>query len=151
MCGAAMLVPLYDDQVPWLDGTEERISAPGAVTSGFSCCEIGVGPLDEKPAMTPLFVEAATVIACGVLPGEPTDPRPKSSKSLPAATTGTTPAAAAPWSARTTRSRDGSISGSPSERLITFMPSATAASIAAAISGELPSRPNPGVGTVSAL
>ena len=48
-------------------------------------------------------------------------------------------------------SREGETSGSPSERLITFIPSATAASIAAVIWAELPSRPNPGVGIVSAL
>jgi hypothetical protein len=49
-------------------------------------------------------------------------------------------------------SREGSISGSPIERLITSMPSATAASIAATISGELPSRPtSASVGIVSAL
>ena len=48
-------------------------------------------------------------------------------------------------------SRDGSTSGSPSERLITFIPSATAASIAAAISAEFPSSPKLGVGIVSAL
>ena len=28
------------------------MSTPGAVTSGFICSEIGVGPLDEKPAIT---------------------------------------------------------------------------------------------------
>jgi hypothetical protein len=44
-------------------------------------------------------------------------------------------------SAVTTTSRDGSTSGSPSERLITFIPSATAWSMAAAISGAFPSRP----------
>ena len=45
----------------------------------------------------------------------------------------------------------GSTSGSPIERLMTFIPSATAWSIALAISGELPSRPKSAVGTVSAL
>jgi hypothetical protein len=42
-------------------------------------------------------------------------------------------------------------SGSPIERLRTSMPSRTAASIAAAISGALPSSPKSGVGIVSAL
>ena len=96
-------------------------------------------------------VDAATVIAPDASPGEPIEPRPNSSKSFPAATTGTTPAAAAPFSACTTMSRDGSISGSPIERLMTFIPSATACSIAFAISGAFPSRPTPGVGMVSAL
>jgi hypothetical protein len=65
--------------------------------------------------------------------------------------TGTTPARAAPSIALTTMSRAGSISGSPSERLITSIPSATAASIAAVISAALPSRPKFGVVIVSAL
>ena len=43
----------------------------------------------------------------------------------------------------------GVISGSPSERLITFIPSSTAASIPATISAELPSSPNCPVGIVS--
>jgi hypothetical protein len=47
-------------------------------------------------------------------------------------------------------SRLESISGSPIERLMTSMPSFTAASIAAAISGAFPSRPTfDAVGTVS--
>ena len=115
---------------------------------------MGVGPAAENPAISGVApdVTAPTVIASSALPGEESDPRPKSSKSLPAATTGTTPAAAAPSSARATRSRDGSISGSPSERLITSMPSPTAASIAATISGALPLSPRPdSVGVVSAL
>ena len=48
-------------------------------------------------------------------------------------------------------SRCGATSGSPIERLTTFIPSATAWSIAFAISGEFPSSPKPDVGTVSAL
>src|SRR5919109_1203689 len=45
-------------------------------------------------------------------------------------------------------SREGVISGSPSERLITFIPSRTACSIPATISGELPSSPKGPVDTV---
>ncbi len=98
------------------------------------------------------LVTAATVIAFSDVPGEDSEPRPNSSKSFPAATTGTTPAAAAASRASATRSRDGSISGSPIERLITSMPSATAASIAATSSGAFPSRPtSASVGTLSAL
>src|SRR5205814_6169091 len=41
-----------------------------------------------------LFETAATEIASGAVPGEPTDPSPQSSRSLPAEITGTTPAAA---------------------------------------------------------
>ena len=43
-----MLVPLSVVQVPSRRGTDERIATPGAVTSGFSWSEIGVGPPDEK-------------------------------------------------------------------------------------------------------
>ena len=96
-------------------------------------------------------VDAAAVMASGALPGEPTEPLPSASPSFPAAMHGTTPASAAPSIAFTTMSRDCSISGSPSERLITSMPSATACSIAFAISGALPSSPKLGVGIVSAL
>ena len=154
-CGAAMLVPESVAYSP--RGAAERIPDPGAETSGFSCSESGVGPLEENDEITSSapprdVVTAPTVIALGVAPGEPTDPRPNSSKSLPAETTGTTPARAAASSALTTMSRDGSISGSPSDMLITSIPSATAASIAATSSGELPSRPtSASVGIVSAL
>ena len=140
-----MLVPSHACQR--FDGTEERTSTPGAVTSGFGRSETGVGPADEKEATTSgrvppaPTVDAAVVIAAGALAGEPIEPEPPSPKSLPAATTGTTPAAAALSRARTTMSRRGSTSGSPIERLITFIPSAAAWSIAFAISGELPSRP----------
>ena len=150
-----MLVP--DSVVYESPGAAEKIETPGALTSGLRRSESGVGPLEENEATTssgPLRdVETApTVIASGAEPGEPIDPRPKSLKSLPAATTETTPARAAAASACTTMSRDGSISGSPSDMLITSMPSATAASIAAASSGELPSRPtSASVGMVSAL
>ena len=104
--------------------------------SGLSRSDSGVGPAELKsarvlPPDASGLVTAATVIALSAVPGEISDPPPNSSKSFPAATTGTTPAAAAASSARATMSRDGSISGSPSERLITSMPSDTAASIAA--------------------
>src|SRR5262245_26654371 len=141
-----MLVPLKDAQVPLLGGTDEVMSTPGAATSGFIASEIGVGPLLENPAIASCFVTAAAVIAFDAVPGESTLPRPKSSKSLPAATTGTTPASAAALMAATARSRDGSISASPSDRLITSMPSLTAASIPAAISGAFPFRPKFSVG-----
>src|SRR6266487_3423694 len=103
-----MLVPLKRSQRPNEAGTEERMFPPGALTSGFICSETGVGPLEEKFSIVRVFEAAPTVIDCAAEPGEPTDPKPKSSNSFPAATTGTTPAAAAPLSAATTRSRDGS-------------------------------------------
>jgi hypothetical protein len=69
-----MLVPLNSPNVPSLAGIDERIPTPGALTSGFICSDIGVGPADEKPAMTLRESAAATVIALGALPGDDTDP-----------------------------------------------------------------------------
>ena len=46
----------------------------------------------SEGAKTWLFETAATEIASGAVPGEPTEPRPQSSRSFPAAITGTTPA-----------------------------------------------------------
>ena len=145
-----MLVPLSVCHWPRRLGAADRISTPGAETSGFKRSDSGVGPAEEKPASCRLTVVAATVIADAAEPGDETDPRPKASKSFPAETADTTPAAAAPSMARTTRSRLGGISGSPIERLMTSIPSCTAASMAAAISGELPSSPTlDTVGTVN--
>ena len=146
-----MLVPLSAAQVPSRGGTDERIDTPGAVTSGLNWSPTGVGPLDEKYAIRSLLLAAAAVIAAEAVPGEPIEPRPTESNSFPAATVVTTPALAAPAIACTTRSRLGSMPGSPTERLITSIPSATAASTAAAISGLLPSIPNSGVGAVNTL
>jgi hypothetical protein len=61
----------------------ERTSTPGAVTSGLSWSDTGVGPAEEKSAMwsgcvpSPLpMVDAATEIAAGAFPGEPIEPSP---------------------------------------------------------------------------
>ena len=137
-------------------GSDESTFTPGAVTSGLRFSEYGVGPTDEKFAITSAttprpVVAAALVIAAGASAGDPTEPLPPLPPSLPAAMHGTTPAFAAPSIALTTMSRAGSISGSPSDRLITSIPSATAWSIAFAISGALPSRPQHALGTASAL
>src|SRR5436190_7574750 len=102
-----MLVPLKEAHVPLLGGTDEVMSTPGAATSGFICSETGAGPPLENDAIASCFVTAAAVIAPEALPGESRLPRPNSSNSFPAATTGTTPAAAAALMAVTTRSRDG--------------------------------------------
>ena len=80
-CGAAMLVP--DSVVYWAPGAAERTFTPGALTSGFSCSESGVGPLDENHATTPagpsrVDVTAPTVIASRVEPGDESEPRPNS-------------------------------------------------------------------------
>src|SRR5437762_14266861 len=100
-----MLVPLNCDQSPRRGGTEDRIETPGARTSGFMPSVTGVGPPDEKGAMTSFFVTAAAVIAPEALPGDEMEPLPKSSYSFPAAITGTTPALAAPFRAATRMSR----------------------------------------------
>src|SRR5206468_12806652 len=112
---------------------------------------IPLGPADEKSAITESLVTAAAVIAFVASPGDEIEPLPKASKSLPAAIAGTTPAWAAALIAFTTMSRSGSTSGSPSERLITFIPSAAAGWITLTISGELPFSPTAGVGTVGSL
>src|SRR5690349_3351940 len=97
-----MLVPLHSAHSPSREGTDDRTLTPGAVTSGFICSEMGVGPPEEKLAITFDLLEAAVVMARGAVPGDPTEPRPKPSKSLPAAIAGTTPAWAAPSIALTT-------------------------------------------------
>src|SRR4029450_7739856 len=98
---------------------DERTETPGAVTSGLSCSEYGVGPREEKLAMTSAAtwragggaaaaIAAPAVPARGALPGALTAPLP-ASPSFPAAMQGTTPARAAPSIALMTMSRDGSI------------------------------------------
>ena len=70
-----MLVPSRGPHgPPWSLGSDEVIATPGALTSGFSSSETGVGPADEKSAITSRFVTAATVIAEGAVPGELTEP-----------------------------------------------------------------------------
>ena len=60
-------------------GTDERIETPGALMSGFSRSESGVGPAALKPArLAPRrsgLVTAATVIALSDVPGEDSEPR----------------------------------------------------------------------------
>jgi hypothetical protein len=115
--------------MPW-----RSAGAPAAVTS-------------SEGAKTCVFVVAATVIAPGAVPGEPTEPSPNSSRSLPAAITGTTPASATFWTVLIRASLAGSVSGPPPEKLITSIPSRTAASKAETISGVSASSPK-GVGIV---
>ena len=89
------------------------------------------------------------MIASGALAGESIDPRPTSVKSLPAAITGTTPAAATFLTVSIIASYAGSVSGPPPEKLITFMPSETALSKAETISGvSAKSPPTSGAGTL---
>ena len=74
-----MLVPSNSAHEPSCAGTEERMLTPGAVTSGLSASETGVGPPEENGAITSAFVAAAAVIAFGAEPGEPTEPGPTAS------------------------------------------------------------------------
>ena len=94
------------------------------------------------------FETAATEIASGALLGEPIEPRPKSSRSLPAEMTGTTPAAATLSTASISASLAGFGSGPPPEKLITSIPSATALSNAAMICGVNASKPPVGTGVL---
>ena len=100
-----------------------------------------------SPPKTWRFDAAATEIASGTVPGEPEEPRPNSSRSFPAEMTGTTPAAVTLRIVSTMASLTGSVWGPPPEKLITSMPSITADSNAATISGVLATLPI-GVGTV---
>ena len=88
-----------------------------------------------------VFESAATEIDSGATPGDPAEPNPNSSRSLPAEITGTTPAAATFATASTSASLAGSVIGPPPEKLITFIPSRTADSNAATISGVCAVRP----------
>ena len=64
-------------------GMDERIETPGALTSGLSRSESAVGPELLNPARLARpglgFVTAATVMARSDVPGEESEPRPKSS------------------------------------------------------------------------
>ena len=81
------------------------------------------------------FATAPTLIASGAVAGEPAVPRPKKSRSFPAEMTGTTPARTTFATASMRMSVRGSACGPPPEKLMTSMPSRTAASNAATISG----------------
>ena len=98
-------------------------------------------------AKTWVFETAATVIASGADPGEPTEPMPNWSRSFPAEMTDTTPAAVTFRMTSIIASFAGSVSAPPPEKLMTSMPSRTANSNAATISGVLATWPI-GVGTL---
>src|SRR5437763_437453 len=59
-----MLVPLSRPNVPSLAGSDESTDTPGALTSGFICSETGVGPPEEKPAITLRASAAAMPATC---------------------------------------------------------------------------------------
>jgi hypothetical protein len=118
---------------PWI-GTAPRFGGPPITVSE-----------GEK---TWRFETAATAIASGTVPGEPVVPRPKSSRSLPAAITGTTPAAATLRTVSYIASFAGSVCAPPPEKLMTSIPSTTACSNAATICGVFAMWPS-GVGTLN--
>src|SRR2546430_186979 len=100
-----MLVPLRVPQgPPWPGGSDEMTSTPGAATSGFCGSDGGGGRAEETLAGVSRDETAARVTASGASPGDDTDPSPKSSRWLPGAIGGITPAAAAPSIALTTMS-----------------------------------------------
>src|SRR5207302_10798663 len=105
-------------------GTPSGVGMIGKVLEPWSAGDTTVNSRPKKCA----FETAATVTASGAEPGDWTLPRPKSSRSLPAAITGTTPAAATLAIVGIIASFAGSVSGPPPEKLITSMPSATALS-----------------------
>ena len=132
----------------WLSVAQPAGSfAPPAFWIGMAPSDGGPPTTESAGAKTCAFDVAATAIASGAVPGEPAVPSPKSSRSLPAAITGTTPARAVLWIASYIASFAGSVCGPPPEKLITFIPSATAASNASTISGVSASWPS-GVGMV---
>jgi hypothetical protein len=96
----------------------------------------------ESPK-TCAFETEPTLIASGAVPGDPTVPRPKKSRSFPADTMGTTPARATLAIAGISASVRGSDWGPPPEKLMMSIPSATAASNAATISGVVPEQHPP--------
>ncbi len=103
--------------------------------------ENGIGP--TPPGATTViagpktcaFATAPTLIASGAVAGEPAVPSPKKSRSLPAEMTGTTPARTMFVTAGMRTSVRGSACGPPPEKLMMSIPSRTAASNAATISG----------------
>jgi hypothetical protein len=74
-----MLVPENEAQPP--AGVAEVIPTPGAMTSGFSRSEMGVGPTDEKSACTAVegvSPAAPTEIARREVAGDEIEPAPTS-------------------------------------------------------------------------
>ncbi len=108
------------------------------------------GDTTEKDASkTCELVVAPTAIASGAVAGEPAVPRPKKSLSFPAETIGTTPARTTLATVSINASVRGSACGPPPEKLITSIPSRTASSNAATISGVVPEQQPPsGSGTL---
>ena len=95
------------------------------------------------------FAVAPTLIASGAVEGEPLVPSPKKSRSFPAEMTGTTPARTTFVIVAIIASVRGSAWGPPPEKLMTSIPSVTAASKAATISGVVPEQQPPsGSGTL---
>src|SRR5438477_3777814 len=112
MCGEAMLVPLSNAYV--LGGQDVRTSSPGATMSGLIRVPWNAaGPRLLNVARPFSFVIAPTVNDSSYWAGGPSMPMvPQPGPELPAATTGTIPAA---WTSWTAVSRTVSSGHSPSE------------------------------------
>ena len=134
ICGDAMLVPLSGPNGPPWPGSDEMNPTPGAATSGFICSETGVGPADEKLGDRRRRADGRNGDRAGCVARRADRARAELAEVVAGGDHGHDTGRAAPSIAETTMSRVGSTSGSPSERLITSIPSETAASIAAAIS-----------------
>ena len=126
----------------------DRPDVDEPLVRGDPCRRDGVGGHEghaRKPARarrpaatlpnTCAFATAPTLIASGAVAGDPAVPRPKKSRSLPAEITGTTPARTTFVTAGIEDVVRGSACGPPPEKLMTSIPSRTAASKAATISG----------------
>ncbi len=121
-----------------------------AATNGIRPNETDGATTDiEFPNTCALAVEP-TLMASGDVAGDPAVPRPKKSRSFPADTIGTTPARTTFATVGMSASVRGSACGPPPEKLMMSIPSATAASKAATISGVVPEQHPPrGSGTLN--
>ena len=120
-------------------------------TNGMRGRPAGATTCSDAPK-TCALATAPTLIASGAVAGEPAVPSPKKSRSFPAEMTGTTPARLMFLTASMRMSVRGSACGPPPEKLMTSIPSRTAASKAATISGLLAEQQPPsgaGAGTLN--
>ena len=105
-----------------------------AAPNGILATPPGARTVIDGPK-TCAFAVAPTLIASGAVAGEPAVPSPKKSRSFPAEMIGTTPARTMFATAGMSTSVRGSACGPPPEKLMMSIPSRTAASKAATISG----------------
>ena len=119
-----MLVPLSCCHWPRRLGAAERISTPGADTSGLRRSDKGVGPARSRQLSADRRRADGDRRRRGS--GRRDRSPPEGLEVVPGGDRRDDAGGGAPSMARTTRSRLGGISGSPIERLMTSMPSCTA-------------------------